>query len=351
MYQSMKCEPPETPPAGGMGVPPPNTTPTASAGILISSGGLSSGGYKVPEASNNWKAEVKRIWNKPVEQLPIGIDLPRLANSIFVPSLSNTDQPPQPRPLPGKEEEAKEGKEEGAKEDATEPTPMDTTTTTPTGDAPVPTPTPTPPTTSEPASTAEGAPAAAPAPPVDDEIDVKAREIMHTLYNMGRFIEDDEYAQKLVDNFGSFVILEGAKDRDMTREIARLVAEYLGKESRMVRVLKACNQAIIAPAVIELTLNVCAKVPFKDAGGWRMELTKNEDGLITVTHVKQQRARSSNKEDEFSFEWHLEIIFDEGLTGLSDMFLSIPKLNFGPHVSPSTMEGIQYTFAPYLVRR
>ena len=46
-----------------------------------------------------------------------------------------------------------------------------------------------------------------------------------------------------------------------------------------------------------------------------MELTKNEDGLITVTHVKQQRSRSGNKEDEFSFEWHLEIIFDEGLTG------------------------------------
>ena len=188
--------------------------------------------------------------------------------------------------------------------------------------------------------------------------------------------------------------------KDMSREIARLVGEYLGKESKMVKVLKACNQAIIAPAVIELTLNVCAKVPFKDAGmpflsqlflsllspllgsprhsspllssillsstflspsfsclpsdspplrfpsppllrlpppslppfpstihsrygntdtwcagGWRMELTKNEDGLITVTHVKQQRSRSGNKEDEFSFEWHLEIIFDEGLTG------------------------------------
>lgn len=52
----------------------------------------------------------------------------------------------------------------------------------------------------------------------------------------------------------------------MSREIARLVGEFLGKESKIVKVLKACNQAIIAPAVIELTLNVCAKVPFKDAG-------------------------------------------------------------------------------------
>lgn len=82
-----------------------------------------------------------------------------------------------------------------------------------------------------------------------------------------------------------------------------------------------------------------------------MELTKNEEGLITVTHVKQQKQRSSNKEEEFHFEWHLELIFDEGMTGLQDIFLSIPKLNFGPAVSQSTMEGIQYTFAPYLVRR
>lgn len=53
MYQSMKCEPPETPPER-TGVNPPNPS-SPSAGILITSGAS----YKVPEASNNWKAEVK----------------------------------------------------------------------------------------------------------------------------------------------------------------------------------------------------------------------------------------------------------------------------------------------------
>jgi hypothetical protein len=57
MFQSMKCEPPETPPERtGMSTSiSGSTSPTASAGILITSGGS----YKVPEASNNWKAEVK----------------------------------------------------------------------------------------------------------------------------------------------------------------------------------------------------------------------------------------------------------------------------------------------------
>jgi len=203
---------------------------------------------------------------------------------------------------------------------------------------------------SSPRAPAEPTPSVLEALPTE-EVDTRAREILHTLTNIGRFVEGEEYALNLVQNFGNYVVIDGAKDRDMSREIAKLVGEYLGKESKVVKVLKACNQAIIAPAVIELTLNVCTKVPFKDAGGWRMELSKNPDGLITVTHVKQQKQLSSKKEEEFTFEWHLEIILDEAMTGLSDVFLSIPKLNFGPTVSQSTMEGIQYTFAPYLVRR
>lgn len=107
MYKSMICEPPETPPEQKLSAPK-SANATASAGILMGGG---AGTYKVPEASNNWKAEVKvckinyffvaylldathtimqRIWNKPVEQLPIGIDLPRLATSIFVPSIPAT---------------------------------------------------------------------------------------------------------------------------------------------------------------------------------------------------------------------------------------------------------------------
>eukprot|EP00026_Physarum_polycephalum_P007369 Phypoly_transcript_07428.p1 GENE.Phypoly_transcript_07428~~Phypoly_transcript_07428.p1 ORF type:complete len:444 (+),score=108.09 Phypoly_transcript_07428:147-1478(+) len=374
MFQSMKCEPPETPPersaGGNMGNPN-----SPSAGLLMT-------GYKVPEATNNWKAEVKRIWNKPVEQLPIGIDLPRLANSIFVPSLSNDPLPPAlttpthptastssatPATAPTTSTTESAAPAAPVAENAAPAAPAATEAAAP-APAAEPTPAPTPatnttppaepmdvtPTTAPHANGADTAHAEAPAAPPaaqDDEIDTRAREIMQTLYTMGRFIEGDEYAQKLAENFGSYVVLEGAKDRDMSREIARLISEYLGKDSRMVRVLKACNQAIIAPAVIELTLNVCAKVPFKDAGGWRMEITKNAEGAITVTHVKQQRQRSSNKEEEFTFEWHLEIIFDEDLTSLADVFLSIPKLNFGPAVSQTTMEGIQYTFAPYLVRR
>lgn len=51
------------------------------------------------------------------------------------------------------------------------------------------------------------------AAPVADETDVRARDILHTLVNISRFVEGDEYAQNLTSNFGNFVILDGAKDR------------------------------------------------------------------------------------------------------------------------------------------
>lgn len=291
----MKCEPPQSPTERRkLNIPsaPLNSNTAASAGILISSTPT----YKAPEATNNWKAEIRRIWNKPVEQLPIGIDLPRLATSIHVDT--------EPMNIDGGE--------------------VMSPPSSPRGPA-------------EPTAGAE-------------EPDTRAREIMNTLASIGRLVEGEEYAQNIYKNFGTYVMLEGPKDRDMSREIAQLVG-HLGKDSKIVKVLKACNQAIIAPAVIELTLNVGTKVPFNDAGVWKMMLSRNPEGQVTVTHVKHQKQRSTNKEEAFNFEWHLEMIFDDDMTGLADVFLSVPRLNFGPAVSQSKMEGIQYTFAPYLVRR
>lgn len=98
------------------------------------------------------------------------------------------------------------------------------------------------------------------------------------LFNLTKFLESDAYASNLREQFCKYVVLDGAKDRgmfwrrtgfhtilDMSREIAHLF-EYLGKECRVAKVLKAINQAIIAPPIIELTLNVCSKLPFRDAG-------------------------------------------------------------------------------------
>jgi len=76
-------------------------------------------------------------------------------------------------------------------------------------------------------------------------------------------------------------------------------------------VLKACNQAIIAPAVIELTLNIGSKVAFKDGGGWRISITLRDHEVI-IEHWKRQRHVVVAPLSELFqyFEWRLSLSFD-----------------------------------------
>jgi hypothetical protein len=72
---------------------------------------------------------------------------------------------------------------------------------------------------------------------------------------------------------------------------------------------QACNQSIIAPAVIELTLNICPILPFKDGGGWRIEIMINSDH-VSILHRKRQKSNDGM----FEFEWELSLVFDREIT-------------------------------------
>jgi len=249
--------------------------------------------YKLPPA-NHWTTEVQRIWSKPFEQLPIGIDLPRLATSICVGSCP--DPAFRHYTIPALE-------------------------------------------TRSSLSTSVASQV--------DEVDTHAREIMDMLVELAKLVDSDDYANIIQQNFKNYIVLEGVKDRDMSREIASLF-EYLGKDCKIAKVLKAINQAIIAPPIIELTLNVCAKLPFRDAGGWRIYVHRHENQL-TVTHAKKQKARSYAKEDEFEFEWRLEIVFgeDPNLDTLSHINLKVTDIGYGEMLSQTKKSEVENMLSSY----
>ena len=55
--------------------------------------------------------------------------------------------------------------------------------------------------------------------------------------------------------------------------------EVIKEGTPTLQVLKATNQSIIAPAVIELTLNVCPKISFKDGGNYSFSRQKFQKKL------------------------------------------------------------------------
>ena len=96
----------------------------------------------------------------------------------------------------------------------------------------------------------------------------KEENILSILTTLALRLEGEARVQKILDNFWKYIPRDTnrKRDRDISRELNRFLFEVLGEDSPTTKILKSCNQSIIAPAVIELTLNVCPKVAFKDGG-------------------------------------------------------------------------------------
>ncbi|PRP79538.1 hypothetical protein PROFUN_12771, partial [Planoprotostelium fungivorum] len=167
----------------------------------------------------------------------------------------------------------------------------------------------------------------------------KERKVLDVISTVCRAIEGEERGRYVTEMYWKYVSRDTFRLRDMSKELAMFFYEVLGEESPTARILKACNQAVIAPAVIELTVNVAPKVPFKDGGGWRIGISVDDsDGSATVTHWKRQKATvRPNEPEPFSyFEWYLSIVFTHN--GVSSRrSQGLLDANFDPTYPPSQM--------------
>lgn len=84
-------------------------------------------------------------------------------------------------------------------------------------------------------------------------------------------------------------------------------------------------------------------IPFKDAGGWKIAVRVFAD-KITVSHKKLQQPTSNKPEDQFSFEWHLNMELNSQATSLTDAHLTISQLDFPESASAAKQEEIKKLF-------
>ncbi|EGG23027.1 RasGEF domain-containing protein [Cavenderia fasciculata] len=168
-------------------------------------------------------------------------------------------------------------------------------------------------------------------------------------------------------------------DSDIKRELVKYLDETVGADHPIVSLLKCCNQAIIAPAVIELTLNIAKGIQFMDAAGsWRIEINSNiikkennsssdetnnnennnenssnsnNDQTTTyiVRHIKRQKSRSTEAKDHFEFEWSLTLTLDSSCKTIQSFSINIISINFYSDTNPQLKEQITQTLTPYLL--
>jgi len=128
---------------------------------------------------------------------------------------------------------------------------------------------------------------------------------------------------------------------DPSLSLNDFLEQVVGANSKVVNVLKACNQSILAPGVLKLKFTVGNAYPFKDMrGSWRIDIHVDDDKLC-VTHLKRERSFEDDPADYFEFEWSLKLIFDKDAAQLQEVLLHIDDLSFGNRMGTKKKDKIQ----------
>ncbi|KAF2077327.1 hypothetical protein CYY_001393 [Polysphondylium violaceum] len=226
----------------------------------------------------------------------------------------------------------------------------------------------------------------------------KIQDINNVLLSLASITSDSGLNEKIKEQFNQYIPASTDPDSDFKRDLIRFLDEVCESDnSKLVNILKCCNQAIIAPVVIELTLNIAKAVPFMDAGGWRILISKTNPSLISVIenantnnnsghesnddstttaasateekqeinsnnnnsnnnnsniyvrHYKKQRSRSSQTKDYFEFEWFLQIELDQTCKNILSFDLKVSSLIFSTDTQATIRDPLLESFKDYIV--
>eukprot|EP01102_Stenamoeba_stenopodia_P021149 TRINITY_DN8444_c0_g1_i1.p1 TRINITY_DN8444_c0_g1~~TRINITY_DN8444_c0_g1_i1.p1 ORF type:complete len:307 (+),score=57.34 TRINITY_DN8444_c0_g1_i1:213-1133(+) len=132
------------------------------------------------------------------------------------------------------------------------------------------------------------------------------------------------------EEFGKMVKDNGG---DTAGPFGNFLNRHMGDNSTVVKVLKACNQSIIAPSVVRLKLSIAPRLPFKDLrGAWRIQIHCLKSSVV-VFHKKYETSWENFSTEEFQFSWQLRITFDKAMTTMKTVDVSITEIEFGKSVT------------------
>jgi len=134
---------------------------------------------------------------------------------------------------------------------------------------------------------------------------------------------------------------------DPSLSLTEFLDNIVGPTSKVVNVLKACNQSILAPGVLKLKVAVGNQYPFKDVrGSWRIDVHIYSDGL-SVTHLKRERSFEDDSADYFEFDWSLKLVYDKDVARLKEVYLYIEALTYGDRMVSSKKKKIREVMSKF----
>jgi hypothetical protein len=169
-----------------------------------------------------------------------------------------------------------------------------------------------------------------PAPRVESTI----RDIMTVL---SRLLGEPTEKQDAITTHYSKFFMGG----DPSLSLTEFIDNVVGPTSKVVNVLKSCNQSILAPGILKLKVAVGNQYPFKDVrGSWRIDVHVSSEH-VTVTHLKRERSFEDDSAEYFEFDWSLKLVFSSDVSRLEDVILHIDELTYGDRMESSKRKKIR----------
>jgi len=164
-------------------------------------------------------------------------------------------------------------------------------------------------------------------PEINKSFKNKAEHIFSLLQCLCSLLEDEECNNLLTGQFWSYFDDDPTLELiDVSKRLEKVMKELLGSDCKVIRLLKACNQSILAPPVVRLKYYIGNEFPYHDATGtWKIHISFWGDH-VRAKHIRWEK---SIEKDSFSFKWEFELVFNKMLRDFLSLDLYISELKFG----------------------
>eukprot|EP01089_Gocevia_fonbrunei_P000754 TRINITY_DN1073_c0_g1_i1.p1 TRINITY_DN1073_c0_g1~~TRINITY_DN1073_c0_g1_i1.p1 ORF type:complete len:323 (+),score=49.15 TRINITY_DN1073_c0_g1_i1:160-1128(+) len=132
---------------------------------------------------------------------------------------------------------------------------------------------------------------------------------------------EPETSEKIAKHFNTYFRYTNT---DLSIPLLAFLKEVIGPSSRVIKVLQACHQGIIAPSVISLKIGLGSKLAY-NGDGWAITIIIENDKIV-IKHERQEKIIPKVKVEftprevsENGFKYIVEMQLDKELTAVSDV--------------------------------
>eukprot|EP00753_Platysulcus_tardus_P016560 PLAT5829.1.p2 GENE.PLAT5829.1~~PLAT5829.1.p2 ORF type:complete len:312 (+),score=180.09 PLAT5829.1:29-964(+) len=178
-----------------------------------------------------------------------------------------------------------------------------------------------------------------------------AAALLRVLPSIAMHFEDGDAAAVLRSRLEE--VAAGGPVGDWELVLTDVLEETVGGSCATVRLLKACTQRLIFPAMFRLKKRLTEKLGWtkdiRDARGWQLHVHLTDEDAPRVVHVRRETSIEPDETDRFELEWQLQLTFNADVSQLTAVFLRVLAVDCAEGMSEERAAAINATLIPGLI--